>query len=1143
MLTSDIHIPLSKEMHKSLDVDTSLLIQNDPHHSVYEGTHINRIYSFKPQLKNRINTLDIIHFAKDHRLFTLVPVLTIPKENEGKKPFFTTGSIHRYHCHIWIKDDNKIVDPFDKQIRNSNMAIVIQDEMLVIDIDNTTKQDGQNGVTYFTQLVTQNTAYSTIEEYCAGERVNYTKTPSDGYHLYFEFKQSYHQEISPTFTKCKAIDVKRPGEFVTAPGSVYQGCHPLHTYDKQAKKYTKDENTTPHKCGGSNQKCKYKGKIYTPHFQPVPNPRLGLPELEPYYKPLPIWIQKECIRDTTHIQHTPYVPEVKMDINHPKLKALLECCKPAFLADMNTWLSAIWLFKTILGEDGRALVHTYSREYATYSHLETDKLFDSDKTTNYPFKLLHKLAKTFSPEAYAKITNPIPIELKYTPDVKLCEKYTQKDIYLQSQEVISYQSNMCTGKTHCIPDVINQLSSEANRNIRVLVVLFRVTLVSELVNKWKHLGFTSYQECDKRIHSSKYPRMVVQIDSLHKIAGKYDLLILDEIESTVNHLTSGHIKHFDKCYRNFITYCKKTPKVFCMDATLQDITVDTLFKNRNTIKIENTYKSYTNTNVGFTSCKAQFIQMCISDLRQGKKIILPSNSERFIVYLQELIKKELPTLRVGIKTAELGSEITTDDWDKYDLFMYSPTIIAGVSFDKPHFDKCYAYFTDRSCTGDLCAQQLIRARILKENQYIIFTPKASKETSLAITIQECEDYINDIITEGDSHLYTDGILYDPHEEQIEKNEYYYLLLSSIIKQNLTKVNLYGYLKTILEMHGMNCTRIAVPVKKENEVSETDTLFALFEDSIKAVNTIKASEVIQAPILTKEEYEAILRKPSNLVTSDNRNSITKTLFVETYGDTDLTPELLLKRLPYMNGFRTIKPIFIEKTIDECIEYASNKHSDKYIQGLEYITTKEIEQSKQPEKNAFDSESEDESRFNVSSDVEEEEKKKEDNTIDEKISNQVESDWSSISDSDRIQEFLNRQIARKEAIRNKVFKGQTTEASKFKIEYSRKWKKLEYALRIIKVCGFTSLQDTRKIKINWIKVEDFILEHEKSIRTLWNIEKYKQVELDEDEDDEEEGVRKVNKRSLVKYVHNKIEHTTGMTISTKHKGGKYYTLQMK
>ena len=74
---------------KSMLVDTLSLTQDDGGQPEFEGTYITRSYSFKPKLKS--NTRDIIYFANDHRLYTLVPVLTIPKENEGKKPFFRGG--------------------------------------------------------------------------------------------------------------------------------------------------------------------------------------------------------------------------------------------------------------------------------------------------------------------------------------------------------------------------------------------------------------------------------------------------------------------------------------------------------------------------------------------------------------------------------------------------------------------------------------------------------------------------------------------------------------------------------------------------------------------------------------------------------------------------------------------------------------------------------------------------------------------------------------------------------------------------------------------------------------------------------------------------------------------------------------------
>jgi len=104
---------------------------------------------------------------------------------------------------------------------------------------------------------------------------------------------------------------------------------------------------------------------------------------------------------------------------------------------------------------------------------------------------------------------------------------------------------------------------------------------------------------------------------------------------------------------------------------------------------------------------------------------------------------------------------------------------------------------------------------------------------------------------------------------------------------------------------------------------------------------------------------------------------------------------------------------------------------------------------------------------------------------------------------------------------------------------KWKKIQYALQIIKVCGYTSLDDTNRRKVDWMKVEDFIIEHEEILREMWKIEPYTQ--LDNTNVDQEN--RKVNKSSLVRYVLNKIEPIIGLTIVNKYNGSKYYFLQVK
>ncbi len=130
-------------------------------------------------------------------------------------------------------------------------------------------------------------------------------------------------------------------------------------------------------------------------------------------------------------------------------------------------------------------------------------------------------------------------------------------------------------------------------------------------------------------------------------------------------------------------------------------------------------------------------------------------------------------------------------------------------------------------------------------------------------------------------------------------------------------------------------------------------------------------------------------------------------------------------------------------------------------------------------------------------------------------------------------------------NVIFQENNKEQSElFRKKVDNNWRKVEIALHIIKIAGFTSLNDTNQRKVDWIKVEDYIIENEEEIRVLWSIEKYKAGRnTEEDDSDEEQKVRKVNKRTLVKYVQNKIEFVIGMTMKSTYVGSKSYTLQIK
>lgn len=70
---------------------------------------------------------------------------------------------------------------------------------------------------------------------------------------------------------------------------------------------------------------------------------------------------------------------------------------------------------------------------------------------------------------------------------------------------------------------------------RVVLVSFRRTLADKFLAEFP--GFSDYRRCrTKRICLDEHPRVVVQVDSLWRVQGRADLLVLDEACSIVSHL-------------------------------------------------------------------------------------------------------------------------------------------------------------------------------------------------------------------------------------------------------------------------------------------------------------------------------------------------------------------------------------------------------------------------------------------------------------------------------------------------------------------------------------------------------------------------------------------------------------------------------
>jgi hypothetical protein len=1097
--------------------------------TTYQGsntTHTNSKDFFKSKLK-KVDTKKIIDFCNSHFLTSLVNILTIPKNNVGKIPAISKGSLPLYKTHSW----REYTDPYGKEIKNCNMAVLIPNGMIIVDIDNQCKEENNNGVDYFTNLLKQNTIYLTIEEYCGKEGINYTSTPSNGYHLYYKYTTSFYKQIKSTFKNCGAIDIKKEGEFIIAPYSVYQGCHPSKIYNKETKKY-QGEDLTPHKCGGTNDNCLFKGKQYIPHFKHKPDTREmtndELANLEEYFKEVPIWIKDEFETEVKfnytiidgNISIDGDDDEINIDkikknksVNKCKILDLIDCCKKMFLDKRPKWVCIVWtvkaVFKFLFNEEdeARELVHKYSSTHHKYTYSETDELFNAGKVTSNPLPILYSLANKCDPERYNSIIYPIPIKLDYTPDKIISEKRIPFNTYTDPKtEIIAIQSNMNTGKTYCIPDYINYLDSinEEGRSTKVLVVLFRVSLADSLYgnSKWSKLNFAHYQNIteDKVFTSNKYPRLIIQFDSLHKVMGKYDLLILDEIESTTSHLANGFVKAFQPCFNRFLDYCQKVPKVIALDATLQNSTLSTLFSKRSITKIKNNYNSFASYKAHFTHDKSYFKHQLIEQLKNGKKIVVPTNGEKFAVKLSELCKNIIikdengieRSISIGIKTSKLGKEIQTNDWSKFDLFIYSPTIVAGVSFDLEHFDSCFGYFTNKSSDAEFCIQQLVRVRSLFDKTFYIYTPYPFSSISKPIDETDLDNYISNLIHCGSDHLNLDNLTISAYDESVKQDTFYLLFRKMLRKTHLTTLNIHGYIQHILKDHGVKCIKWNKPNSKDKKLliqKEIETINSTLESIGKRMKIEEVESICNATPIDTETFEKLIKKSSIQLTEEEQKSITRYLYTDTYGlsyNSELKAEDIKDKLKCLQGvrnFNLLKSKLIDESLDKAIQFVEEKHSVIYNSRLNEIA---------------DELTTDEEFSEAESDRETTNKKEDENF-----------------------KRLEVEIKKKNNKIRKVFTKYNKKTTKVKIQYDKKWLKIKHCLHFIKEAGFSSINFNYKTKLNWENLKTYIIKHNKSIQSLFDLDNCKFEEEDNIED-------KYIKKSLNKYVNSKLENTLGLKI---------------
>lgn len=330
---------------------------------------------------------------------------------------------------------------------------------------------------------------------------------------------------------------------------------------------------------------------------------------------------------------------------------------------------------------------------------------------------------------------------------EIAKEKPSEPVYLQSLQGIPAKcvavcAGMGVGKTH---QIVEYIRPEAP-GVSILWLTPRIAMVASIMGRLKGLGFQSYKD------TCKSRRLVMEIESLHKVFMQYDVIVMDEARSLMTSLMSyetngdkllAHIKDLREM-------CQSAKKVFIVGADLnidgavpafiKDVfEEDQIFRINHTnsamtwhhlfmyseVFYERLYRSIAEGERIKVACGASIdlkeIQVAASRIIERKKMVasepnVPAHE------LESAVSRIETSEEVGAYHAECEIKGELEDvnthWDKYQVILFTSTITVSVDY-QGSIDRVFSIPSPRTANDREFNQMHGRGRKNKSRQIIV----------------------------------------------------------------------------------------------------------------------------------------------------------------------------------------------------------------------------------------------------------------------------------------------------------------------------------------------------------------------------------------------------------------------------------------
>ena len=345
-----------------------------------------------------------------------------------------------------------------------------------------------------------------------------------------------------------------------------------------------------------------------------------------------------------------------------------------------------------------------------------------------------------------------------------CETYNEPLMrpYPTTHTIVAIKGNMGTGKTETLLN--NTISTYCSHpDTKCLFITYQRILSRKFIKSLAQFGFENYLDAmDASTFSAN--KLIVCLDSLYRVkTTNFDYIIIDEALSVLLHFQSPLMRNVNEVSLKFEQHLLQAKHIYFIDACVDNMIVyNTIryistYKNTKPCWVRNTYVRPTNRKVYLTHASnegtaltSNATRRIIQLLTNNKRIVVSSSTKRFTEIATKQISALFPNKKIMTYNSATDqslifdhAEKVNDTWTQYDIVIYSPTIGAGLSFERPHFHALVAY-TENSpgCpTIDLTIQQLYRVRQLIDGEmYIYVNDMVSKE---CLREEEVDDWLQE----------------------------------------------------------------------------------------------------------------------------------------------------------------------------------------------------------------------------------------------------------------------------------------------------------------------------------------------------------------------------------------------------------------